>query len=139
MNEQNRQQIHPMELALRRYGIIDKDAQALAEKQSESLAEQRKKIRAMRPDAEIDLHGLTTDEAEIALNNFFSAAAAQRLRKIAIIHGKGNHSEGEAILKKFVKNYLEGSPLAGECTHPKSKDGGSGTTWVILKHPKKQI
>ena len=131
IKEENKKKINPMELWLRRYGIEDKDAQ-------ESLnridsAKERKILRDMRHEAEIDLHGMTRDEAETALNVFFENSIRRGLKKILIIHGKGNHSGGGAVLAPFVRSYLEKHKRAGETGHPKNADGGTGSTWVILK------
>jgi DNA-nicking Smr family endonuclease len=41
---------------------------------------------------EIDLHGMTQDEARLALGAFLSEAVAQRRRCVRVIHGKGRGS-----------------------------------------------
>ena len=87
----------------------------------------------MRPQAEIDLHGMTLEKAYSALVTFFDEAVRRRYQKVLIIHGKGNHSGGGAVLAPFVRSYLEKHKRAGECGHPKNADGGTGSTWVILK------
>lgn len=129
--EDNTKKINPMEMWLRRYGVEDKDAQE--ESASVDYSKQRKILREMRCEDEIDLHGMTCDEAEAALNVFFENSIRRGLKKILIIHGKGNHSGGEAVLAPFVRSYLEKHKRAGESGHPKSADGGTGSTWVILK------
>lgn len=129
--EDNTKKINPMEMWLRRYGVEDKDAQESVS--PADSARQRKMLRAMRCEDEIDLHGMTCDEAEAALNVFFENSIRCGLRKILIIHGKGNHSDGGAVLAPFVRSYLEKHKRAGECGHPKNADGGTGSTWVILK------
>jgi DNA-nicking Smr family endonuclease len=50
-----------------------------------------------------------------------------------IIHGKGNHSRGEAVLGRTVREFIEHCPFAGESGH--GREGGTGTTWVLLKQP----
>ena len=120
-----------MEMWLRRYGVEDKDAQE--EFTSVDYARQRKTLREMHCEDEIDLHGMTCDEAEAALNVFFENSIRRGFKKILIIHGKGNHSGGGAGLAPFVRSYLEKHKRAGECGHPKNADGGTGSTWVILK------
>jgi DNA-nicking Smr family endonuclease len=93
----------------------------------------RRRLRAKKPDAELDLHGLTRDEAWIALDGFFRAGQQQELEKLLIIHGKGNHSEGEAVLKRTVQEFIERCPFAGENGFGSAASGGSGATWVLLK------
>ncbi|UTC63429.1 Smr/MutS family protein [Treponema sp. OMZ 788] len=129
--EDNSKKINPMEMWLRRYGVHDKDAQEAMH--NIDYAKQRKMLREMRCEDEIDLHGMTCDEAEAALNVFFENSIRRGLKKILIIHGKGNHSGGGAVLAPFVRIYLEKHKRAGECGHPKNADGGTGSTWVILK------
>ena len=131
IKEDNSKKINPMEMWLRRYGVEDKDAQE--DFTSVDYARQRKTLRDMHCEDEIDLHGMTCDEAEAALNVFFKNSIRRGLKKILIIHGKGNHSGGGAVLAPFVRSYLEKHKRAGETGHPKNADGGTGSTWVILK------
>lgn len=131
VKEENQKKVNPMDLWLRRYGVDDKDARE--EPYYRDYAKERKRLRDMRHEAEIDLHGMTCDEAESALNVFFENSVRRGFKKILIIHGKGNHSGGGAILAPFVRSYLEKHKRAGETGHPKNADGGTGSTWVILK------
>jgi DNA-nicking Smr family endonuclease len=93
--------------------------------------DERRRLLARRPDAVIDLHGLTRDQAWTALENFFETGRRQGFSKLAVIHGKGNHSQGEAVLKRAVRDFIERCPFAGESGQ--GPDGGSGVTWVLLK------
>lgn len=130
---ENNQTINPIDYWVRRYGIYDKDADN-AENASllDNLAEKRR-LRAMRPQAEIDLHGMTLEEAYGALVTFFEDAVRREYQKILIIHGKGSHSQNGPVLARFVQKFLETNDHAGETGHPKGRDGGTGSTWVILK------
>ncbi|MDR0375196.1 MAG: Smr/MutS family protein [Treponema sp.] len=98
-----------------------------------SAAENRARLLRKKPDAVIDLHNLTHDKAWQALEDFFQKCSASNLEKALIIHGKGNHSNGGAVLKRLVQKFIEKSPLAGESGYNPAKTGGSGATWVILK------
>ncbi len=84
-------------------------------------------------DDTLDLHGLTSAEAENKLKNFFSKAHKLGWRKVIIIHGKGIHSKEEPVLKKVVMDFIESSPLAGAHGTPGSAEGGSGAVWVAIK------
>ncbi|MDR2193623.1 MAG: Smr/MutS family protein [Treponema sp.] len=110
--------------------IYDKDAN---EKAARSDAENRVRLLRKEPDAAIDLHNLTQDKAWNALEFFFQECSVQKLEKVLIIHGKGIHSGGEAVLKHLVQKFIENNPLAGESGYNPAKSGGSGATWVILK------
>jgi DNA-nicking Smr family endonuclease len=118
--------------ALRRWldshDIENKDANI-----TESLPEKKQRLKTMPPEARIDLHQKTADEAWAALDDFFYMANMHQLKKVLVIHGKGNHSKGGSILKELCRKYIEQCPFTGESGHPESKYGGSGATWVILK------
>lgn len=131
---ENTQTLNPMDYWLRRYGVYDKDAHDAEDTtQLDNLAEKRR-LRAMRQQAEIDLHGMTLEEAYGALVTFFEDSVRRKYQKILIIHGKGNHSQNGPVLVRFVQKFLETNSHAGETGHPKGRDGGSGSTWVILKY-----
>lgn len=130
---ENTQTLNPMDYWIRRYGIYDKDADNCATAFSfDSLAEKRR-LKTMRPQAEIDLHGMTLEEAYSALITFLEDAVRRKYKKVLIIHGKGNHSQDGPVLARFVQKFLEAHTHAGETGHPKGRDGGTGSTWVILK------
>jgi DNA-nicking Smr family endonuclease len=111
--------------------IYDKDAEEDAE--TISAQENRRRLRNKRPDAEIDIHGLNREEAWQALETFFSESKNAGHEKIIIIHGKGNHSTGDAVLKRMVLEFIEHCPNAGESGRGKAVTGGEGATWVLLK------
>ena len=122
-----------MDYWVRRYGVYDKDAQDVEEAASFDNQTEKRRLRAMRPQAEIDLHGMTLEEAYGALVTFFDDAVRRDYQKVLIIHGKGNHSQNGPVLARFVQKFLETHAHAGETGHPKGRDGGTGSTWVILK------
>ena len=112
-------------------GIYDKDREA--EKTYISPQERRNRLKSKKQDAELDIHGLNREEAWQALQTFFGASKEKGLEKLLIIHGKGNHSKGEAVLKRTVMEFIEHCPFAGESGRGKAVTGGEGVTWVILK------
>lgn len=131
---ENSKEINPMEMWLRRYGTIDKDK--LAEETEERNREtDRNYLMNLRPEARIDLHGLHQDEAYERLNNFIGDCKARGIRKVIIIHGKGNHTTGtDPVLGQLVKKFIEQDKRCGMSGHPKTRmEGGTGATWVILK------
>lgn len=117
------------EIWLRRYGVINKDEHT----KNDNSVRQNKKPDKIRIDAKIDLHGLNAEEAEIALESFFDQCVSNKLHKVLIIHGKGNHSTEEPVLKKLVKNFIERHKHAGKSGSEKGANGGSGATWVLIK------
>ncbi|MDR3301761.1 MAG: Smr/MutS family protein [Spirochaetaceae bacterium] len=113
------------------YGVTDKDA--AEQSNAHDPAERRQRLKGKAPEARLDLHGKTGDEAWRALEDFFRGARARNLEKVLLIHGKGNHSKDGAVLKELCRVYIEQCPFAGASGHPDANDGGSGATWVILK------
>lgn len=134
MKIDNEKKINPMELWLFCYGTIDKDkiAEEAEERQNQN---DRNYILNMKAQAKIDLHGLHQDEAEKALDVFITNSLRKGLKKIMIVHGKGNHTHGtDPVLGELVRKFIENDKRCGASGHPKQKsEGGSGATWVILK------
>jgi DNA-nicking Smr family endonuclease len=118
---------------LRANDVIDKDAAFSDSADLSDRAERRRRLRTKRPDASLDLHGQTRDEAWASMDEFFRLSRQQDFEKLLIVHGKGNHSNGEAALKRVVREYIERCPFAGESGQARAADGGSGATWVLLK------
>ena len=131
--EKPKEQIDPMTLWLRRYGVVDKDAEE--EKLQQKMSQlDRSYLRNMAPEASIDLHGLTKEEATTRLDAFVAECIRRKITKILIIHGKGNHSPTEPVLAKLVHDYIERNYHLGESGHPDKTEGGRGATWVIIKN-----
>ncbi len=124
---------NPMDVWLRRTGVVDKDAEAERDGGEVSPAERRRSLRSLKSEAILDLHGMTRDEAWTRLEAFFADAVSRSLRKVLIIHGKGSHSADEPVLARTVRTFLERHPRAGESGFSDRESGGHGSTWVILK------
>ena len=124
------ERVSPQLAWMRLHDVVDKDA---LEEADETPAERRRRLRHARPDASLDLHGLTREEAHQQLEDFFAQAKREGWEKVQIVHGKGNHSEGEAVLKRDVQRFIEACPFAGERGSPDARSGGAGATWVLLK------
>lgn len=122
---------HPVDVWLRRNGVEDKDRSGSHE--TVSPAERRRALRSLKPEAVIDLHGLTRDEAWTRLESFFADCRRRGFKKVLIIHGKGTHSGNGSVLIDLVRVFIERSPRAGESGFSEREAGGSGSTWVILK------
>jgi len=116
-------------------GVQNKDVE---EKDRQTNAQdKRRRLRNKKPDAELDIHGKTRDEAWQELETFFNNAKEKEYEKILVIHGKGNHSAGESVLKRAVMEFIERCPFAGESGRGKTAAaGGEGATWVLLKETK---
>lgn len=91
-------------------------------------------LRIMMPQASLDLHGMTSEEADKALRSFVEEALSSGLEKIAIIHGKGLHSDGGVgVLRDVTLSVLDEMGACREVSMAKPACGGAGVTWAILK------
>ncbi|MEL7555035.1 Endonuclease MutS2 [bioreactor metagenome] len=91
------------------------------------------RIKRMRPQATLDLHGKTMAEAELAIGIFLTDAQRQGMEKVLIIHGKGLHSESEPVLASAVRKILEGTPMVGAFGPAARDSGGRGATWARIR------
>lgn len=116
---------------LERYGV---PAPLIGNREADSEPRLSKRdIDTMAIDASIDLHGMTSREAEAALASFFAVAERTGCRKVMIVHGKGLHSASEPVLESVMKRWLERRASAGRTGHPDAANGGKGATWVLMK------
>ena len=91
-------------------------------------------LRALEPQATLDLHGLKVLEAEKATADFLRSSKAENLQKVAIITGKGLHNDkGYSLIKEAALSQIRLSSVVREAYTPKAMHGGSGVIWVILK------
>ncbi|MCC6197461.1 MAG: Smr/MutS family protein [Burkholderiales bacterium] len=84
--------------------------------------------------SELDLHGMTADEAHDALSDFVVDARNRRLRCVRVIHGKGLTSPGkEPVLKGKVRRWLAHWDEVLAYTEAPRHAGGGGALLVLLK------
>jgi DNA-nicking Smr family endonuclease len=87
-------------------------------------------------DLRVDLHGLLAKEARRRLAAEVERAQAAGLRCVLVVHGRGLHSEGPAVLREGVAEWLSAAPLAGRVmafASARPEHGGSGATYVLLR------
>lgn len=89
----------------------------------------------VRPEATLDLHGQTAAQAERSLRGFLSGAAEHKTRCVLVVHGRGLHSDGVAVLRDMVITELVGSlsGLVHAFSSATSRDGGAGATYVMVR------
>ncbi len=84
--------------------------------------------------AELDLHGLTTDRAHDALADFVLDARTRGMRCVRVIHGKGLTSPGkEPVLKGKVRRWLSHWDEVLAYAEAPQHAGGGGAVLVLLK------
>lgn len=94
----------------------------------------------------IDLHGLTLEQANIAVNDFIIKCYEEQINKLIIVTGKGIHSQNEkdpyvskdlSILKysvpEFISNNINLMKIINDIQDAKIEDGGSGAFYIYLK------
>jgi DNA-nicking Smr family endonuclease len=88
----------------------------------------------LKPEAVVDLHGLTIDEATSKVHFFLQNAVHQNLRTLLIITGKGLHSGDGPVLKEAVQKLLGQSvDSVIEWGIAPRRYGGSGALVVFLR------
>jgi len=92
----------------------------------------------IRIDLQLDLHGLTRDEAIESLDRFVKGAYNRGQKGVLVITGKGNNSPGEPVLKLAVAAWLKesGKTMVSEFVEAPREMGGSGALVVFLKEKK---
>ncbi|NOT15645.1 MAG: DNA mismatch repair protein MutS [Methylotenera sp.] len=84
--------------------------------------------------ANIDLHGLISDEARCYVASFISDCKKRGIRCIRIVHGKGLGSRNrEPVLKQKLRGWLMQKDEVIAYAQAKPEDGGSGAVIVLLQ------
>jgi DNA-nicking Smr family endonuclease len=84
--------------------------------------------------AEIDLHGMTVDEARPRLADFIDYAVKRGLTCVRIVHGKGLGSGHRGpVLKMAVNRWLRKWDSVLAFVSARQVDGGTGAVYVLLQ------
>ncbi len=84
--------------------------------------------------AEIDLHGMTVKEAELALQDFINACLRANHRCVRVVHGKGLGSGHRGpVLKAKVNRWLRRWREVLAFASARQVDGGTGAVYVLLR------
>lgn len=97
----------------------------------------------IKPEARIDLHGMTLAQAHPALNRFLLGAHAQGKRLVLVITGKGKDRdaggpipERNGVLRHQVPHWLSIPPLNAvvlQVSQAHLRHGGGGAYYIYLK------
>lgn len=111
--------------------------------QMDNKAFNRMKRGKLVPEARIDLHGMTLDQAHPALNRFIANAHARGFRLVLVITGKGSREDPydpmphrRGVLKRQVPMWLRQAPLSLlvlQVAEAHIRHGGTGAYYVYLK------
>ncbi len=86
----------------------------------------------------IDLHGLTQDRAQAALEAFLARAWDEGWRAVLVITGKG--VQGDGVLKKRTPDWLGAAHLShivAGISDAHKRHGGEGALYVALKRKRR--
>ena len=81
----------------------------------------------------IDLHGLTASEARDELQHFLYHALKQNFFCVKIIHGQGNSSKGDPVIRGLIERWLKLQIDVLAFANPPQKMGGRGVTLCVLR------
>ena len=85
--------------------------------------------------AQLDLHGMTREEARTALTQFLHNTLTQGLRCVRVVHGKGLGSKNHLpVLKEKVRRWLMQSGEVLAYVQARAADGGAGAVIVLLRN-----
>jgi len=97
----------------------------------------------LKPEARIDLHGMTLAQAQPALTGFIMRAFAEGQRLVLVITGKGKRTTDDGpipqrpgVLRHNVPHWLHTSPLNSmvmQITPAHLRHGGDGAYYVYLR------
>lgn len=91
-------------------------------------------------DRQLDLHGLTREEAIASLAPFLQTARSAGEKGVLVITGKGNHSVEGPVLQQVVTSWLrdQGRDFITEYAPAPQELGGSGAFIIFLRPLDKQ-
>jgi DNA-nicking Smr family endonuclease len=89
----------------------------------------------LKADAELDLHGMTREEAYAALSESLLEVIGRGGRVLCVVHGRGLHSKGgKPVLKEAVYQWLADGPYSGRVLAAVPAPGtGGGSCLVLLR------
>jgi len=91
----------------------------------------------LKPSAELDLHGLTRDEALARTRIFLAHAARQGWPVVLVVTGKGLRSSDGPVLRRAIEHLLgEARDLVLEWGPAPRRFGGAGALAVFLRNVK---
>lgn len=89
--------------------------------------------------AQIDLHGLRSDEARERLAEFIRESARNGQRCVRVVHGKGLGSPGRVpVLKDKVRRWLVQKAEVLAFVQARADEGGAGALVVLLQDPQRR-
>ena len=117
-----------MKLDLKDLTIAKSISKNKEQKKERSGISQIKDDKAMNIKTEIDLRGLTIEEAEIEVDKYLDDAKIAGLNSVVLIHGKGT-----GALRSGLQQFLRAHHFVKSSRVGDSSEGGYGVTVVEIK------
>jgi DNA-nicking Smr family endonuclease len=126
-------EVEKMQLDVKFRDELPEDVTPLRQAASNRLRELKRG--AIRIGLELDLHGLTREEALTSLDRFISGAYNRSQKAVLVITGKGNNSPEEPVLHGAVAGWLRdrGKVMVAEFAPAPRQLGGGGAYVVFIK------
>ncbi|MFB1023785.1 MAG: Smr/MutS family protein, partial [Octadecabacter sp.] len=109
----------------------------------EPIEERTRAALKLKPEARVDLHGMTVAQAHPVLTGFILRSAGAGHRLVLVITGKGKHRDDGGpiptrfgVLRHQVPQWLAMAPLGGlvmQITESHIRHGGQGAYYVYLR------
>ncbi|HYY05117.1 MAG TPA: Smr/MutS family protein [Candidatus Limnocylindria bacterium] len=92
--------------------------------------------------AYLDLHGMTSATARVAVDRFLAESVALGHRCVLIVHGRGRNSKDQTpVLKERLKSWLargRAARIVLGFTTARPCDGGAGALYVLLRRDRRR-
>ena len=90
----------------------------------------------------LDLHGMTSATARVAVDRFLAESVALGHRCVLIVHGRGRNSKDQTpVLKERLKSWLargRAARIVLGFTTARPCDGGAGALYVLLRRDRRR-
>ena len=128
-DQENRSGDLESQIAARALRLREIDQETETQKATRKIiARAERTIRTAAVPSEIDLRGMMTDEAVMAVERFLDTAMMGKLETVTIIHGKGT-----GAVRNAVRSYLKRSRYVKAFRPGRYGEGEDGVTVVTLK------
>ncbi len=133
----SREQLRALAFGGQRFEVMDDGARVEGRRSDVPADVMRKLRRGMLPiDARLDLHGMRAEEAREATEAFLRDKRTRGERCVLVIHGRGEHSPGPAVLRGEIATWLsqtKASEHVAAFATAADADGGEGAVYVMLR------